>query len=92
MNIEHLKDLAELAALNFTDEELKDYIDDLNKILEYVGVLKNLNLENYSESNMLTYNELRKDKKIEKDDIALNFKNAPKVELDYFSVPKTLIK
>jgi len=42
-----LKHIAELAKIEFSEEELESFMNDLNNILNYVDEIKKLNLDNF---------------------------------------------
>lgn len=84
--------LAELAKLEFNQEEKQNIIADLNKILVFVEKLNEVNTEGVEP---LIY--MNADVNILRDDEAISdisheeaLKNAPKKDSDYFRVPKFL--
>ena len=86
--------LSGLAKLEFDKESKKDIIDDLNKIIQFVEKLNELDTEGVEPLTYMTeeVNALR-------DDVAKNsitkedaLKNAPQKDSDYFIVPKVLEK
>ena len=84
--------LADLAKLEFDKEAKKEIIADLNRVLEFVDKLNELDTENVEP---LTYmsdetNVLRKDqvKQVISQQEALS--NAPQKDSDYIIVPKVL--
>jgi len=44
---DQLKHLAELAKIEFTEEELESFLNDINQILNYVEEIKKLDLEKF---------------------------------------------
>ena len=89
-----LKELAHLARLEFSDEELIDIGNDLKKIIEFCDQLKSVDTEGIDPLIYLSYeiNVLRDDqiKQGLKKEEAL--KNAPASDSDYFKVPKVITK
>jgi len=86
--------LSGLAKLEFDKESKKDIIDDLNKIIQFVEKLNELDTEGVEP---LTY--MTKEVNTLRDDVAKNsitkedaLKNAPQKDSDYFIVPKVLEK
>ena len=84
--------IANLAKLEFDKESKKDIIKDLDKIIEFVDKLKELDTSNVEplifmsdETNVLREDEL-------KQDITHHeaLKNAPKKDSDYFKAPKVI--
>ena len=89
-----LKELAHLARLEFSDEELIDIGNDLKKIIEFCDQLKSVDTEGIDPLIYLSdeINVLRDDqiKHGLKKEVAL--KNAPASDSDYFKVPKVITK
>ncbi|GAB4206312.1 MAG: Asp-tRNA(Asn)/Glu-tRNA(Gln) amidotransferase subunit GatC [Bacteroidia bacterium] len=84
--------LAHLARLEFDDNEKKKLLNDLNRILDYIDQLNELNTDNIEPLVYLSPNQnvLREDivqETMKKED-ALN--NAPKKDSDYIRVPKVI--
>ena len=71
--IEHLE---ELSKLKFTDAEKKNFRGEFETILEFVGEIRKINLNNvYDDQSGLTVSEFRKDevqKSMEKKDALVN--------------------
>jgi aspartyl-tRNA(Asn)/glutamyl-tRNA(Gln) amidotransferase subunit C len=86
--------IAELAKLEFDAESKEEIREDMNKILDFVNKLNELDTDNVEPLVYMTKetNVLREDdaKDTVKQDEAL--KNAPKKDSDYFKVPKVLDK
>lgn len=86
--------LAELAKLEFKAEAKEEIVKDLNRILELVDKLNELDTSNVEPLVYLTdeTNVLREDEVIQnlkREDV---LKNAPKSDSDYFKVPKVIEK
>lgn len=84
--------LAELSRLEFNEEEKTELINDLNRILELVNKLDEVDTSGIEPLIYMTEekNVLRKDvveHTLNHDDALLN---APKKDSDYFRVPKVL--
>lgn len=84
--------LAHLARLEFGDNEKKKLLNDLNRILDYIDQLNELDTDNIEPLVYLSPNQnvLREDivqETMKKED-ALN--NAPKKDSDYIRVPKVI--
>jgi aspartyl-tRNA(Asn)/glutamyl-tRNA(Gln) amidotransferase subunit C len=89
-----LKELAHLARLEFSDEELIDIGNDLKKIIEFCDQLKSVDTKGIDPLIYLSdeINVLRDDQikhGLKKEDA---FKNAPASDSDYFKVPKVITK
>jgi len=87
-----VKHIAKLAKLEFNDEEMVKYTEDLNKILEYVDKLNELDTENIEPlshpiegSNVFREDSLRISVSTED-----ALKNAPESTHKYFKVPKVI--
>ena len=88
-DVEHI---AKLARLEFNDEEINDYTQQLNKILEYVDKLNELDTENVEPlshpvegSNVFRDDELKPS--VSRDDALAN---APDKTDEFFKVPKVI--
>jgi len=86
--------LADLSKLKFDQDSKKEIMHDMNRILELVNKLDELDTTNVEPLVYLTdeINVLREDKvkqEISREDA---LKNAPKKDSDYFKVPKVLKK
>ena len=84
--------LANLANLEFDKESKKEIIEDLNRVLNFVEKLNELDTKN---AEPLVYmadeaNVLRKDEVIQEITQEEALSNAPKKDSDYFIVPKVL--
>ncbi|GAB4449383.1 MAG: Asp-tRNA(Asn)/Glu-tRNA(Gln) amidotransferase subunit GatC [Bacteroidia bacterium] len=92
INEELIDQLAHLSRLEFSTEEKQKILNDLNRILDYIDQLNELNTDNVEPLIYLTPNQniLRDDvvKETLKKENALA--NAPKKDSDYFRVPKII--
>ena len=87
--------IAHLAQLEFECENGKKAIQkDLNKIIEFIEKLKEVNTENVEPLVYMTdeINRLREDDPKENITQEEVLKNAPKKDSDYFRIPKVLEK
>lgn len=89
---DEVKHIAKLAKLQFNDKEIVKFTDDLNKILEYVDKLNELDTENIEPllhpiegSNVFREDKLGRSVKTED-----ALKNAPESTEEYFKVPKVI--
>ena len=86
--------LAELSKLEFDEQAKKDLQKDLQKILDMVERLKEVNVDGVEPLIYMTdeKNVLRKD--VVKDTVSKDdaLSNAPQRDSDYFKVPKVLKK
>ena len=85
-------ELAQLARLDFKDEAKEEIINDLNKILDFVDKLNELDTENMEpliymseETNRWREDEVKQT--VTQDE---GLKNAPKHDSDYFKSPKVI--
>ena len=90
VTIKDVEHIAALAKLKFTEEEKKKLQDELNKILEYMDKINELDLEDVEplENINNTENVFREDvaeKCLTKEEA---LKNAPAKTDDFFKVPK----
>jgi len=87
-----VRKIADLARLEFKDKDEEAIIKDLNKMLEWVGKLNELNTEGIEPLTHLSeeVNVMRKDELKKHISHEQGLKNAPKKDSDYFRVPKVL--
>ncbi|MCX8144389.1 MAG: Asp-tRNA(Asn)/Glu-tRNA(Gln) amidotransferase subunit GatC [Bacteroidia bacterium] len=92
INEELIDQLAHLARLEFDQQAKQNILNDLNRILDYIDQLNELDTSNIEPLIYLTPNQniLREDevKEVLKKEEALA--NAPKKDSDYFRVPKVI--
>ena len=84
--------LADLARLEFSEGEKEEMLKDMNKIMDFVDKISELDLDGVEPLTYLTEegNVLRADEvkgEVTKDEA---LKNAPEKDSDYFLVPKVL--
>ncbi len=91
-DIQTIRKLAHLARLEFNEEKEQEMLKDLNKILNWVDQLRELDTENVE-----PLVHMSEEVNVMRDDVAENtithdqaLKNAPKKDSDYFRVPKVL--
>lgn len=92
INKKDVEYVAELARLNFTEEEKEDLIQDLNSVLGYIEKLNEINTDDvdiivnpYYIENRLREDEVKPSMELK--DVLLN---APDKLDDYFLVPKVI--
>jgi len=92
IDIKTVDEIAHLARLEFKAESKEQILNDLNRMLAFVGKLNELDTENVEPLIYMTdeKNILREDKP----EITITqeeaLKNAPKRDSDYFKVPKVI--
>lgn len=91
-DIQTIRKLAHLARLEFNEEKEQEVLQDLNKILNWVDQLRELDT---TQVEPLTH--MSEEVNVLREDIAKNtvtheqaLQNAPKKDSDYFRVPKVL--
>jgi len=91
-DIQTIKKLAHLARLEFNEEKEQEMLQDLNKILNWMDKLRELDTE---QVEPLTH--MSEEVNVLREDVAKNtvtheeaLLNAPKKDSDYFRVPKVL--
>lgn len=92
MDIETVKNLANLSKISITDEEAESVAKDLAQVISYVDQIKNAPIENVDMGKPLLHNNFREDT----DPIQTGFytevllAEAPNKQDNYFKVPKIL--
>lgn len=91
-DIQTIRNLAHLARLEFNAEKEQEMLQDLNKILDWVDQLRELDTENVEPLIHMSeeVNVLREDVAINQISHEEALSNAPKKDSDYFRVPKVL--
>ena len=89
---DHILKLADLAKITISEEEVDSYISDINKILELVSQIKDVDTDGVEPlSNVLDQlSETREDRariNLDRDDA---MENAPDSDGVYFQVPPTI--
>jgi len=88
---EKVKHLALLARLKLSEAELEKLTSDLEKILNYVRKIEEINLEEYDPLiNLLEAQRLREDEVSSSSSIDLIKQNFPEEDNGYLRVPKIL--
>ena len=84
--------IANLADLNLKEEEVEEYIINLQKILEFADVVNSAPIENLAETigAVENSNVFRKDEIIEFEDNKSLLQNAQDTELNMFRIPKVI--
>lgn len=84
--------VAHLARLQFSDEEVESLVNDLNKILDYMADLEELDTTGVEPLEHVTDLEyrFRKDEAKPPVDHEDALKNAPDADSDYFRVPRVI--
>ncbi|PRY13119.1 aspartyl/glutamyl-tRNA(Asn/Gln) amidotransferase subunit C [Pontibacter ummariensis] len=91
-DIQTIKKIAHLARLEFNEEKAQEMLQDLNKILNWMDQLRELDTENVE-----PLIHMSEEVNVLREDVAVNtvsheeaLLNAPKKDSDYFRVPKVL--
>ncbi|MCH7759948.1 Asp-tRNA(Asn)/Glu-tRNA(Gln) amidotransferase subunit GatC [candidate division TA06 bacterium] len=89
---EEVRHVARLARLALSEEEVKKFQRQLEKILEYVAKLRELNLEGVEPTTHVipVVNRLREDRGKESLSKEEALSNAPNTEKGHFRVPKVI--
>ncbi|KAA3607055.1 MAG: Asp-tRNA(Asn)/Glu-tRNA(Gln) amidotransferase subunit GatC [Calditrichaeota bacterium] len=89
---EEILKVAQLAKLEFSEEELKTFDKDLNKILGYIEQLEEVDTSGVETLDSInpTENVLRKDENIPSLTKEQSLQNAPEKQNGFFKVPKVV--
>ena len=89
-----VKRIADLSKLEFTSDETTAILKDMNKMLEFIDQLKELDTTNIDPLIHMTEDEniLREDDAISGASQQEALKNAPSKDSTYFKIPKVLGK
>ncbi|PTX19490.1 aspartyl/glutamyl-tRNA(Asn/Gln) amidotransferase subunit C [Pontibacter mucosus] len=91
-DIQTIRKIAHLARLEFNEEKEQEVLQDLNKILNWVDQLRQLDTEHVAPLIHMSeeVNVLREDEPRNTITHEEALQNAPKKDSDYFRVPKVL--
>lgn len=94
LDLQTVEKLAELAKLEFIEQEKAELLNDLNRILEFMDKLNELDTTGVEPLVYMNdeVNVLRVDEVIQELTHEEALLNAPKKDSDYFRVPKVLEK
>lgn len=89
---EEILHIAKLANIKIDENEIENYRENLQEILNFTKTLNNVNTENVDEalSGTNSFNVFREDKIIEFEDKELLLQNAPEKENNMFKIPKVI--
>lgn len=89
-----VENIAKLAKLEFNDHDKEEIIKDLNRMLQFVDKLNEIDTDNIEPLTHMAeeHNVLRDDMVKTEITQAEALKNAPQKDSDYFIVPKVLKK
>lgn len=92
ISLEEVEHIAMLARINITEEEKKEFAEQLSTVLQYAEKLNEINTEDTDPLYHILpiYNVFREDEIIESPDRNELFANAPVFQDGYFKVPKIL--
>ena len=92
VNINQVQQIAKLARLKFDENEIENLTSDMNKILDYMDQLNELDTNNIEPlSHPLDLNNvMREDELIKSISREEAFKNAPSANQEFFKVPKVI--
>ena len=93
----NIKNLAELAKINLTDEELEKFKDQIKDIIDHFSSLKKIDTNNFNsnyweidKNKVVELDELRKDEVAKSFETNEIFQNAPENENGFFKIRKIL--
>ena len=89
---DELLHIAKLANLNLKDEEVDQYLENLQEILNFANVVNNAKVENLEVTIGAneTKNVFRKDEIVVFEDNDALLQNAPEKERNMFKIPKVI--
>jgi aspartyl-tRNA(Asn)/glutamyl-tRNA(Gln) amidotransferase subunit C len=92
INEKLVDELAHLSRLSFENEAKTEMMNDMNRMLNFVEKLNELNTDNVEPLIYMTeeFNIMRADEVISEITREEGLKNAPKRDSDYFRVPKVI--
>lgn len=90
MNLEEIKHIADIAMIEFTDEELKGFQENFNETFDLINEIKNLNLEEVENTFHVndTTNNLRPDQVRKSLEVKEAVQNTAEEKYGYFKIIK----
>ena len=87
-----IENISNLSKLKFDPIKKKQIINDLNKIVQFIDKLSEIDTKNVDPLIYLTQEINAKRKDVVSDELSQNLalKNGPKKDSDYFKVPKVI--
>ena len=93
----NIKNLAELAKINLSNEELEKFKDQIKDIIDHFSSLKKIDTNNFNsnyweidKNKVVELDELRKDEVAKSFETKEIFQNAPENENGFFKIRKIL--
>ncbi len=92
IDIKTVDEIAHLARLEFNDEAKAEIVNDMNRMLDFVEKLNELDTDKVEPLIYMTneHNVLREDEPVVSLSQKEALKNAPQKDTDYFKVPKVI--
>jgi len=92
ISFDDVKHLTKLSKLHFNHDEVDNYLMDLNKIIDYVNKLSDIDFEGISPTAYILpiHNVFREDEVKPSSAISEILQNAPDVQEECFHVPQVL--
>lgn len=90
MDIKDIEHLAELSKLKFTEEELKEFSQEFEHLVEFADIVKNSQTTGTRNINCIDFNELREDKAQPSMPVDILLQNSPIVNKDSIVVPRIM--
>lgn len=90
MDIKDIKHLAELSKLEYTDEELVEFIPEFESAVELANIIKNADISGEIKYNVMDFSELRDDVAKESTPVDELLANSPIVRRDSMVVPRIM--
>lgn len=90
MEIKDIEHLAELSKLEYTDQEMQEFLPQFESLVELADVIKNADISGSIEHNVMDFNDLRED--VAKDSTPVDelLANSPIVRRDSIVVPRIM--
>ncbi len=90
MNIKDIEHLAELSKLEYTDEEMTEFLPQFESLVKLADVIKDADISGSINYNVMDYSELRED--VAKDSTPVDelLQNSPIVRRDSIVVPRIM--
>ena len=90
MNIKDIEHLAELSKLEYTDEEMAEFLPEFESLVKLADVIKDADISGSINYNVMDFSELREDEAKESTPVDELLANSPIVRRDSIVVPRIM--
>ena len=90
MEIKDIEHLAELSKLEYTEQEMTEFLPQFESLVKLADTIKNADISGDTRYNIMDFNDLREDEARESTPVDTLLKNSPIVRRDSIVVPRIM--